>query len=162
MGMHTKAEYEQKSEFKPLPDGKYPAVLDSVKLDLQNKYGARLNMTFKLPNRRLAWVDLRENKAGKLNGAWMNCKKLGFGTELTNALGDSYDTDKFLTKALSYAEKLTGHYFLIELKTFDGNGKQYTSVVGTSYDTEFEGFVMPKPQAEPEGLGIDDEEEIQF
>ena len=162
MGTHTKAEYEQKKEFKPLPDGKYPAVLDNLKLDLENKYGPRLNMTFKLPNKRLVWIDLRENQQKKLNGAWMNAKRLGFGTELTEELGDSYETKDFLEAALKHAEKLVGHYFIIELKTFEKTGKQYGSVDDACTESNFEKFEMPKPEVEPEGVGIDTEEELPF
>lgn len=136
-----------KGDFEPLPDGMYPAVLDEVVLDLASdnakKYGPRLALTFKFPNKRLAWINLSENRQGQLNGAWRNLKRLGIGREVTEALGEEYETVEFLEVALKHVEPLIGHYFELELKLFEGNDKQYASVEDVSSETYYDNFKMP-------------------
>jgi hypothetical protein len=141
---HKKSELTAKGEFTPLPDGNYPGVLDNVTLDMANKYGPRLALTFKLPNRRLVWINLSENKKGELKGAWRNLGRLGVGRLVTEKLGDEFTTEQFLTVALEFVETLVGHYFDLELKTFEGNDKQYASIEDKCTDEYFNNFKMPK------------------
>lgn len=155
MTTHKKSDLKIAKTFDTLPDGKYIAVLDNVKCDLANKYGARVNMTFKLPNRRLIWVDLKENPAstkGPLAGAWYTLKLLGVGTEVSDALGEEFTTQDFLEKSTEMIDEKLGHYFELELKTTTSqkNGKQYQNayVVGESTESDFEAFQIPKAAKE--------------
>lgn len=167
--MHKKEDLNKKGEFENLPDGEYPAVLENCKLDLENKYGARLNMTFKFPNKRLAWIDLRENKKGELNGAWVTLKKLGVGREVSDALAGEFDTKTFLETALKHVEECEGNYYWLEGKTFETqNGpKQYWSVQDACEETEYDNYDMPKPGVkknvtEIDAPSLDTNEEIPF
>jgi hypothetical protein len=166
--MHKKSDYEQKKgDFKNLPDGIYAVVLDAVKLDLANKYGPRLNLTFKHKNRRLTWLDVRENlqsKKGPLAMAWFTLSKLGVGTEVSAALGDEYETETFLQTAQEELENKIGTYYEIELETTTAkNGRDYQNarVVEESDETTWEHFEMPKSSVGPSS-SLDATEEIPF
>lgn len=157
--MHKLSEIKTttRTPFENLPDGTYPAVLDKASLELENKYGPRLNLTFKLPNNRLAWVDLRENKAKQLNGAWYNLKNLGIQNEVREALKEEYTTEDFLTAASNAVSDLVGHYFDIEASTFQANNKQYWKVNAVGDQIDFDGFEMPKKQEAPPTIDANDD-----
>lgn len=167
--MHKWNDETTKTTFEPLPDGQYPAVLTDCKLDLENQYGPRVNMTFTFPNRRKAWVDLRKNKDGKLSGAMNNVKRLGLEEIIKTACGDQFSTELFLKTSATEIEKLVGHYYIVQLKTFDGNGKQYASVFDKCVQKYYETFQMPttaqlKANAEMEKAAptLDSRDELNF
>ncbi len=160
--MHKKT--DMTSKFTAIPDGTYPAVLEDFKLDLQNQYGPRLNLTFKLPNNRKVWVDLRENRQGTLNGAWFTCKKMGFATEMNDDLGEEFSTEQFLETASKYVEGVVGHYFNLELKTLETQKgpKQYGSVVSAADEGEYSNFNMKKAVQEANTPTVNADEEFPF
>lgn len=152
MTTHKKTELTDR-KFEKLPDDRYIAVLDNVKLDLANKYGARVNMTFKLPNRRLIWVDVKENtksQKGPLAGAWYTLTLMGVNSEVRDSLTDEFTTDDFLKSAFTKLEALVGNYFELELKTTTSKttNKEYqnANVLGSATESDFQSFQMPKTE----------------
>jgi hypothetical protein len=169
MTTYKKSDYEQKSEgFKNLPDGKYETVLDSVKLDMTNKYGPRISLVFKHVNNRLSWADIRENKnskKGPLAMAWFTLSKLDAGTSTKEMLPEEYDYTAFLNAALHALEARVGNYYEIELVTTTSatTNKEYqnTRVLGLSDGDRFASFKMPKADT-TKAPGLDNEETIPF
>lgn len=166
MTTFKKSDYEQKGEFAKLPDDTYVTVLDDVKLDLANKFGARVGLTFKHVNNRLSWSDVRANPnspKGPLAMAWFVLKKLDVGTEVSEALKEDHTLEDFLTAAYNALTNKVGSYYAIELKTTKSQktGKEYqnTNVVGLASADEFSNFEMPKANNEPQ---MDDQEQIPF
>lgn len=124
-------------------EGNYVTVLDGVALDLENKYGARINLTLTHKNKSKAWVQINKSVDGKMWPIYSAIKIFKLEDTLKPVLEDeTSDAEKVLSALYTAIKDLVGHYLLVHVKTAN-NGKQYTHLKEVTTQEEYDSFNFP-------------------
>lgn len=147
-------------------EGNYICVIESVYLDLQNKYGPRVSVTLTHKNKSKAWIQINKSMDDNMWPIYDAIKFLKIEENMKQTLEiENVGVDKVLTDLHSVITNLVGHYISVYVKTAK-NGKQYTHLKGISTQAEYDSFNFPPmivvKNDDSSSLGINTNEEIPF
>lgn len=146
MGFLDNYDKESTSENKKFKfqDGIYKVLIESVKLDLENKYGATCSLMLRHKNNSVSWLNAKIINGDNPFPLKVIAEALGFRDQLREVIVANDGNEKAVIEGYSkLLEPSVGKYYSATFKT---GAKGYQNIYLNSETTraEFESYQMPK------------------